>query len=65
MTSNYTVGYLLDNLPLESKIPFNLNETDRNRLISNPPEILADKANLVFKIKLADGNYLNLHVVHQ
>jgi hypothetical protein len=62
MTSNYTVGNLLDGLPPAIKLPFNIPESARNRLIANPPDMIFDEENLVCKIKLADGKYLNIHV---
>ena len=40
-----------------------LSETDKKRLIANPVEMIPVKERGVVRIKLADGGYLNLHVV--
>ena len=39
-----------------------ISAKDSVRLLSNPPEIVSDRVNLVFRIKLADGSNLNIHV---
>lgn len=58
-----TVGELLDSIPnaLNTTIPL-LPEATRRRLIAMPPEMICDPVNLLFKIRLADGSYLNIHV---
>lgn len=59
---NSTVGDLINSLNAKLPIPIKLTEEQAARLIANPPEMIMDQDNHVFKIKLADGNYLNLHV---
>lgn len=67
MSSPASVGELLDRISSRNpkiKLPL-ISEKDRNRLLASPPEIIADPASEVFKIKLADGNYLNLRAKYQ
>lgn len=59
-----TVGELLASIEdkMGIKTP-TLPKEATNRLISDPPEVIADEKNQIFKIKLDDGRYLNIHVV--
>ena len=57
-----TVGELIDSLPMGG-IFGNVSAIDRARLIADPPLVVADEVNSMFRIKLADGRNLNVRVV--
>lgn len=57
-----TVGELLENVLNVNDISRILPAEQRAKLIAMPPEIVADEVNRVFRITLADGSKLNIHV---